>query len=129
MKPDRTAVDLKHLRVLVIEDDETLCETMQFLLEGEGCSAMVANTGKQGIELARTRDVDLILCDVGLPDVGGWTVVKMIRKHNRKTPIYLVTAWRSQQVFEAGRPGLVNGVMHKPFTLEMFYGMLAEVRA
>jgi CheY-like chemotaxis protein len=63
-------------KILVIEDHPEVLNTMVFLLEREGCSVVAAQTGVQGMELARDGDFDLITLDIDLPGMSGFEVCR-----------------------------------------------------
>lgn len=66
-------------RVLVIEDNEDAADTLHDLLELKGHEVMIARTGPEGVELARRHPFDVVLCDIGLPDLDGYGVARALR--------------------------------------------------
>ena len=76
--------------VLVVEDDRNLNRNLSMVLEASGYHTIDASTGQRAIEEVRTRNPDLILLDLGLPDVDGLAVVPMIRA-NSSAPIIVVS--------------------------------------
>lgn len=66
--------------VLVVEDDCGLRESLVELLEGEGFSCVSAGDGGQALELLRTHPVDLVICDVLMQPVDGWTLARRLRE-------------------------------------------------
>jgi two-component system cell cycle response regulator len=67
-------------RVLVIEDNEANLELMVYLLQAFGHHAIAAENGEKGLELARRESPDVILCDIQLPDIDGFEVVRQLMK-------------------------------------------------
>ncbi len=94
-------------RVLIIEDDEDGRETLRLLLELQGHDVDVAATGRQGATLALETRPDVVLVDIGLPDVDGYAVAREIRARAPVAPLlvaltgYGASADR-QQALEAG---------------------------
>jgi DNA-binding response OmpR family regulator len=78
--------------VLVIDDDDSLRDTIAVMLEQEGFTAMHAADGHAGLERAHTFRPDLILVDLRLPRLGGVEVCKQLRASNVKTPIIVLSA-------------------------------------
>ncbi len=79
--------------LLLVDDDADLRDTLaeQFAYDDE-FDVMTADAAKPGMELAQTERVDLIIFDVGLPDMDGREACRVLRKHGVKTPIILLTA-------------------------------------
>ncbi len=112
-------------KLLIVEDDQTLRETLSYNLTREGYEVTVSGDGGDGLELARDNPFDLIVLDVMLPTLDGLSIVRILRKEQR-TPIILLTA-RSGEVDRI--MGLETGAddyVVKPFSLGEF---LARVRA
>jgi DNA-binding response OmpR family regulator len=82
-------VDVTRPRLLVVEDDDDIVEPLQEGLEREGFDVTVANTGREAISLV--DDVDLVLLDLGLPDIDGADVCRMLRARSA-VPIIVLTA-------------------------------------
>ena len=78
--------------ILIIEDDTTIRDTLEFSLKLAGFSVMTAKNGEKGLRLAIDHSPDLILLDLLLPKVDGFTVCKKIRSKNETVPILMLTA-------------------------------------
>lgn len=82
-------------RILIVEDEPAIIDTIQYALETEGCATSAALSGAAAREhLARER-VDLIVLDVGLPDMNGMELLKSIRQHS-EVPVVFLTARSSE---------------------------------
>ena len=112
-------------KILVVEDETTLRETLAYNLTREGYEVVATGDGGEALELAREHEFDLIVLDVMLPTLDGLSIVRILRKEQR-TPIILLTA-RSGEVDRI--MGLETGAddyVVKPFSLGE---LLARVRA
>ena len=78
--------------ILVIDDDETVRETIGVLLEQEGFRVHLAGDGRQGFEQAVTLKPDLIIVDLRLPGMSGMEICKQVRASNLSTPILVLSA-------------------------------------
>ena len=78
-------------KILIVDDDENICELLRLYLEKDGFSTIVANDGKQAVEFNTKHSPDLILLDIMLPLLDGWQVCREIRK-NSDIPIIMLTA-------------------------------------
>ncbi len=81
---------VKKLRVLIIEDNAAIAETLGMMLELNGHKVAMALDGPEGIELARGFDPDIVLCDIGLPGMSGFEVAKAFRREEALRDRYLV---------------------------------------
>ena len=78
-------------KVLVIEDDKNIAELLRLYLEKDGFEVSIANDGRRGLDLALNSSPALILLDIMLPEVDGWTICREVRKKS-STPIIMLTA-------------------------------------
>ena len=78
-------------KVLIVEDDTNIGELLHLYLEKEGYETAVASDGGKGVELFRSFQPDLVLLDIMLPVMDGWSVCRKIREES-KTPIIMLTA-------------------------------------
>lgn len=86
--------DQKRLTVLQVEDDAVYRELTMILLEAAGCTVIQAGTAEEGIRLARERAIDLILMDVNLPGMDGFSAARLLRDDPRTkhVPVVALTA-------------------------------------
>lgn len=82
---------MNHQKILVVDDDENICELLRLYLEKDGFDTVVATDGVQAVEYAVRYSPDLILLDIMLPKLDGWQVCREIRKTS-ETPIIMLTA-------------------------------------
>ena len=78
-------------KVLIVEDETNIAELLHLYLEKEGFETAVASDGGKGVELFRSFRPDLVLLDIMLPVMDGWSVCRKIREES-KTPIIMLTA-------------------------------------
>ena len=79
-------------RLLIIDDDVDLARMLSEYLAPEGVELSTANSGSQGLALARSQEFDLIILDVMLPGLSGFDVLKQYRESGGKTPVLMLTA-------------------------------------
>jgi signal transduction histidine kinase len=77
-------------RVLIIEDHRIIGETLASLLRNQGAQAYVATSGAQGLELARNLDLTHVLIDIGLPDISGYEVARLLREQTKHDACCLI---------------------------------------
>ncbi len=78
-------------KILVVDDDNNICELLRLYLEKEGYSVILAKTGMQAVRSFAEHQPDLMLLDIMLPELDGWQVCREVRKYSNK-PIIMLTA-------------------------------------
>jgi two-component system OmpR family response regulator len=114
------------MRVLVVEDERELAETLRKGLSAEGFSVEVAHTGTDGLWAATERDHDVIVLDIMLPGMSGYQVLRKLREAEKWTPVLMLTAkggeYDEADAFDLG----ADDYLTKPFS---FVVLLARLRA
>jgi DNA-binding response OmpR family regulator len=111
--------------ILIVEDDQTLLETLAYNLEREGYTVQSATDGPAGLEAARSSHPDLIVLDVMLPELDGLSVCRILRRE-MEVPVIMLTARSSEVDKIIGLDSGADDYITKPFSLGEF---LARVRA
>jgi len=112
-------------RVLLVEDDNALLETLSYNLKNEGYKVETASDGQNGLELGRDKKLDVILLDVMLPELDGLSVCRILRREGIETPIILLTARSGEMDKIVGLDSGADDYITKPFSLGE---LLARVR-
>ena len=113
--------------ILLIDDDEDLRGTLvEQLSLYEEFSVQQAATATKGIQAARAGVVDLLIMDVGLPDMDGREAVKLLRKSGFKAPVIMLTGHDTDSDTIPGLEAGANDYVTKPFRLAV---LLARIRA
>jgi DNA-binding response OmpR family regulator len=123
-----TTLMLRHMphRVLVVEDEEEIASPLGRTLEREGYTVDRADTGRQAIEAAITHRHDIVILDLGLPDMDGLDVCRALREAGYEGAVLIVTA-RSQELDRVvGLDSGADDYLAKPFGLAE---LLARLRA
>jgi DNA-binding response OmpR family regulator len=79
-------------RILLVEDNRSYAETLKVNLEVEGHEVLLALTGPDGLEMAKQDSPDLIILDLMLPGMNGFTVLQRLRETRREMPVLIMTA-------------------------------------
>jgi len=118
------------LRVLVIDDEPTVREALADTLIDDGHSVIQAGGGKDGLaRLAEGARVDVVITDLGMPDMTGWDVARAVRRERPGLAIGLVTGWAVALEMSDEERRAVDFVIAKPYTIEALRAALARVRA
>ena len=119
-----TRTEPRH-RVLIVEDEPSLVESISYALELEGYEVLAAVTGREGVEQARIGNPSLVLLDVMLPESSGLDVCRQIRATS-DVPIIMLTARDSEADKVAGLELGADDYVTKPFSMRE---LMARVRA
>jgi len=118
-------------RILLVDDDPMVRDSLNDVLVAEGCIVIPAENGQQAIDLARQSPVDLVLLDLNMPVKNGWDTFEQLTREHPTLPIIIVTA-RPNQLFTAlgaGAGALLEKPMDIPTLLQTMESLLAETAA
>ncbi|PWH18670.1 MAG: hypothetical protein DDG60_00105 [Anaerolineae bacterium] len=116
------------LKILSIDDDPSITKLIRILLGIYGMEVITANSGKEGLELARSQAPDLVLLDIMMPEMNGWEVCQAIRSFS-SVPIIAFSALGSpQEVEKALRLGF-NDFIEKPSSAEILVERIQKLTA
>jgi len=104
-------------RILVIDDEQPIAELLGDALSGEGHAVEIAISGRQGVKMALGSVWDMVMTDLGMPDLSGWDVAARIRERSPDVPVVLVTGWGTTISPDEVRRSGVAAVVHKPFEI------------
>ncbi len=105
-------------RILVIDDEVDIRESLEFLLTGENYDVELAETGTLGLQKFESGTYDLILLDLMLPDRSGMDVLAEIRQRDAETPVFMLTAYGSVEVAVRALKAHANDYFAKPWDNE-----------
>ena len=114
------------LRVLVIEDEQTITEFLRVGLTYEHCEVTVAQDGPSGLALAHQQEFDLIILDLMLPGLDGFELCRQLREEKNDVPIIILTARKDVPDRVTGLNLGADDYITKPFS---FDELLARIRA
>jgi two-component system OmpR family response regulator len=114
------------VRVLVVDDEQRLAAALRRGLEAEGIAVDVAHTGTDGLWMARENDYDVLVLDIMMPGMSGYTLCRTLRDEEDWTPILMLTAkdgdWDQIEALDTG----ADDFLTKPFS---FAVLLARLRS
>jgi signal transduction histidine kinase len=116
------------LRILLVDDNDESLTATRDALQSTGQVVDVVRNGEAALAQARSgRRYDLVLCDVGMPDMNGFRVAAELREITPKGRIYLLTGWAKEIPENDERRALVDGILPKPINLECMAQLLRAV--
>ncbi|MEN9328529.1 MAG: hypothetical protein RI947_1337 [Candidatus Parcubacteria bacterium] len=114
------------MRILVVEDEHKIAQSIKKGLEQERYAVDVAYTGTDGLDLASTEDYDVVVLDMMLPEMDGMSICKELRSKNIHTPILILTARGQLHEKVDGLNAGADDYLTKPFAFEE---LLARIKA
>jgi CheY-like chemotaxis protein len=117
--PDKT-------KVLIIDDDPAICDSVKAILEGNGYKVATALSGRDGVERFRALRPDLVLCDMMMEDVdAGAKAAKIMRDERPGVPLFLLSTIGDAAAVTVGAAELgFNGVFQKPVDFDRLLAVL-----
>jgi len=116
--------------ILLIDDDELLCDMVAQLLELEGYSVAVAHDGRRGLEMVGQMQFDCILLDLVMPKMDGLQFMRRIAEEMPgHPPIVVISASVTNDILAEGRDFGVRGMIRKPVTAQDLVAAIEKVTA
>jgi DNA-binding response OmpR family regulator len=105
----------KSITILVIDDDERVRTILRDILLFGGFQVIEASDGKSGIGYFEKGGFDMVLTDLGMPEMNGWEVAKWIKSRTPQIPVALITGWGTNLDEEKIKTSGVDWIIGKPF--------------
>src|SRR5689334_12425167 len=103
------------MRVLLIEDDVSIAQSIELMLKSETLNVCTTDLGEEGVDLGKLYDYDIILLDLNLPDMSGYEVLRSLRLAKVKTPILILSGLAGIQDKVKGLGFGADDYLTKPF--------------
>ncbi len=103
------------MRVLLIEDDSNIAQSIELMLKSESFNVHTTDFGEDGVDLGKVYDYDIILLDLNLPDISGFDVLRALRVSKVKTPILILSGRAGIEDKVRGLGYGADDYMTKPF--------------
>ena len=112
-------------KILVIDDEELVAESLKKLLKNEGYNAKTAKSGVEALEHVQREDFNLIVSDIRMPDMNGIEIIKKVRGYLERAgkppvPEILITGYASDNNLEEAKRLNVVDYIYKPFNIKEF---------
>src|SRR5574344_1029818 len=107
-------------KILVVDDEQDIVETLKFMLEAQGYDCYCAYDGETGLNMAKEIIPDLMILDVMMPKINGYKISRLLKYDNKykDIPIIMVTARSQEDDKLIGQETDVNEYITKPFELD-----------
>ncbi len=105
----------ENLRILVVDDEEEICKLLNKFFSRSGHSVKTVNNGADAIELINVEPFDLVLCDLAMPEVFGYDVIRALHTLEKTPKIGIITGWREEMKLIDGENIKFDFIVEKPF--------------
>ena len=109
---------LKGLKLLLIDDDEWVRDSLCLFFESEGCQILTLETAEEGLNALNKQDFDIIIIDYRLPGLDGLEFLRRVQKRHPAAMKILISAYGSKKLITEARKLGVHDYIPKPFTSE-----------
>lgn len=122
-------MDEKKYKILLVEDEENLRELLKYQLENAGYQVITAKDGLEALSLARKHNIDLIILDLMLPKLDGYTVCRLLKfsEQYRKIPLIMATARTNPEDKERGLEMGADFYLTKPLDSQELLDKIKEL--
>jgi CheY-like chemotaxis protein len=114
-------------RILVIDDEPTVRSTLSGLMRALGHTVTEADGGQAGLAAMEANSIELVLTDLGMPEMTGWEVARAIKTQRPHLPVVLLTGWGEQALEGCPNNVAVDRILGKPVRLEDLLKIVAEL--
>lgn len=113
-------------RILIVEDEPAVARGLEYGLRSDGFEVLLATTGQSALDLARTKNPQLVLLDIRLPDISGFDVCRILRAEGKRMPILMLTARDEETDKVLGLELGADDYVVKPYSLRE---LISRIRA
>nr|HQV33298.1 response regulator [Calditrichia bacterium] len=105
-------------KVLLVEDEGIVRETLTEMLEEEGCEVLAANSARDALLKFQKFTCDVVFADLSMPGMNGVELAGKLKQINPTIPVFIVTGWNKADVPSGNGSAAIDGIIHKPFDIE-----------
>ncbi len=118
---------LRKMKILLIDDDEWIRDSLRLFFEAEGCQLIALETAEEGLSTLKDHTYDLLIVDYKLPGLDGLELLKRIHSKHSPAIKVLITAYRNDKIVSEAKNLNIQGFIEKPFTYESLMASLAPL--
>ena len=104
--------------ILVVDDEQAIRAALSDTLAFLGYEVATASNGTEGLRLFLKNSFELVVTDVQMPGMDGWTLAQRIKEASPNTPVVLITGSEKEMILRKVKGNSIDSVLFKPFTLE-----------
>jgi len=112
--------------ILVVDDEQEFLDIIKMRLEANNYDVIAATDGKEALDKIKNNKVDAVLLDILLPGMNGLEVLKKIRQENKSLPVFIITAFSSDERFELANKFNASGFIVKTEDMQKEIGNITS---
>jgi DNA-binding NtrC family response regulator len=120
---------LRDMKILLIDDDEWIRDSLSIFFEAEGCQISALETAEEGLKALERQKFEIIITDYKLPGMDGLTFLKRIQSSHPDAKKILITAYKTEAVVNEARKVGVQHLIPKPITSDILEASLTHLTA
>ena len=120
---------LQNMKILLVDDDEWIRDSLCMLFEAEGCNLLALETAEEGLKVLENQSYDIIISDYKLPGMDGLEFLRQIQGSHPSAVKIMITAYMNESLVSEGRKIGVQDFIAKPFSSETLEASLARLTA
>jgi len=109
---------LKEMKILLIDDDEWIRDSLSLFFEAEGCNVLTFETAEEGMEAVKQQAYDIVISDYKLPGMDGLEFLRRVKEKQPNAFEILITAYANYEILKEAKMMGVKDIIPKPFTSE-----------
>ncbi|MBI5233871.1 MAG: response regulator [Deltaproteobacteria bacterium] len=114
-------------KILVIDDENSIRNVLRIHLSSAGYSVITASNGRDGLEAASAEDIDLVMCDLKLPDMSGIDIINILKVRSPDMPIIAISGFIDENLIEEVKKTSAVEYLKKPFQKQEVISLVKKV--
>jgi CheY-like chemotaxis protein len=115
------------MKIMLVDDDEWIRDSLSLFFEAEGCNLLTLETAEEGIEAVKQQAFDIVISDYKLPGMDGLEFLRRVKEKQPNAFEILITAYANREICEEAKMVGVQDIIPKPFTSEDVETSLARI--
>jgi DNA-binding NtrC family response regulator len=118
---------IKNMKIMLIDDDEWIRDSLSFFFEAEGCNLLTFETAEEGMDAVKQKAYNIVISDYKLPGMDGLEFLRRVKEKQPKIFEVLITAYANCEIVKEAKKIGVKDIIPKPFTSEDVETSLARI--
>jgi len=124
-RPEHKPPTIKRATILLVDDDPEVSKILGLMLQQMGHQVTVVTSGEEALSAFEKGDYGLVITDLGMPDISGRDVARVVKEMKPGMPVMLITGWGVQ--LDPEEMLEIDGVIEKPFSRDALSAQIAEL--
>lgn len=122
-----TKTDDHSKTILVVDDEPVMCASLGMTISRLGYSAVCAHDGLEAVKILPEMEFDMVITDLHMPKMDGWTLMRYIKKEIPGMPVILITGYHSDHNQDEASRSAADGYISKPFSVDQIRNLLESI--